>query len=101
MWIYSRSLVRTAEPDCAKGSFAAGLPTASHKEIAIVGVIYLSTVLMLAVLLGIASRQHHVAAGNVDVYRFPPILIATLLAIPEYPSPPALLPVAQVPAGEF
>jgi hypothetical protein len=35
-------------------------------------------VLVLTVLLGIASRQHHESADNVDVYRFPPILIAVL-----------------------
>jgi hypothetical protein len=43
------------------------------------------TVLVLTVLLGIASRQHHLSADNVDVYRFPPILIAALrvgIAVP-------------------
>jgi hypothetical protein len=43
-----------------------------------VGTIYLGTVLVLSVLLGIASRQHHVSSGDVDVYRFPAILINAL-----------------------
>jgi hypothetical protein len=36
------------------------------------------TVFVLTVLLGIASRQHHVSSGSVDVYRFPPIVITAL-----------------------
>jgi len=52
--------------------------TAKFDVTAIVGIIYLMTVLVLTVLLGIASRQNHVSSGIVDVYRFPPILITTL-----------------------
>jgi hypothetical protein len=49
-----------------------------HEVSAIIGIIYLITVFVLTVLLGIASRQHHVSSGSVDVYRFPPILIIAL-----------------------
>lgn len=43
-----------------------------------VGTVYLVTVLILAALIGIASRQHHTSTADVDMFRFPPILISAL-----------------------
>lgn len=68
-------VIATARGIAAKLQFSR---LSQYEVPAIVGIIYLMTVLVLTVLLGIASRQHHVSSGSVDVYRFPPVLITVL-----------------------
>lgn len=49
------------------------------------GTVYLVTVLVLTALLGIASRQEHTSTADVDMFRFPPILLSALrigIAVP-------------------